>query len=100
MATMNHRSTYALDRPTALRIRELARRWNVSQAEVIRRSVRLAATQAAEDTASLTPQDVVDHYRKQPPRRSWTEARRLVARLRAERRADDEERLRRLYPQE
>lgn len=39
MATMIHRTTFALDEKTANRIRELAKSWQVSQAEVIRRAV-------------------------------------------------------------
>ena len=36
---MNHRRTFALDEETALRLKRLAARWNVSQAEVVRRAV-------------------------------------------------------------
>ncbi|MEI8312062.1 MAG: hypothetical protein WCH98_15030 [Verrucomicrobiota bacterium] len=39
---MMHRTSFALDEPTALRLRWLASRWNVSQAEVVRRSVERA----------------------------------------------------------
>lgn len=39
MATMTHRTTFALDEATVTRIRRLAAEWNVSQAEVIRRAV-------------------------------------------------------------
>lgn len=42
MPTMNHRTTFALDEATAHRLKRLAKRWNVSQAEVVRRSVDLA----------------------------------------------------------
>ena len=42
MATMTHRCTFALDETTANRIRRLATLWDVSQAEVIRRSVATA----------------------------------------------------------
>jgi len=42
MATMTHRTTFALDEPTARRLRRLATRWNVSQAEVVRRSLEQA----------------------------------------------------------
>jgi len=94
MATMNQRSTYALDSGTILAIRELAARWNVSQAEVIRRSVRQAAEQAAAEEA-CSPEQVVAHYRAQPPARSWDEALALVAQLREERHEDDERRMQR-----
>lgn len=39
MAIMTHRTTFALDVTTAQRLKRLARRWNVSQAEVVRRAV-------------------------------------------------------------
>ena len=45
MATMTHRTTFALDDATVTRIRRLAAQWQVSQAEVIRRVV--AQTDAA-----------------------------------------------------
>lgn len=45
MAIMTHRTTFALDDATVMRIRRLAAQWQVSQAEVIRRAV--ASTDAA-----------------------------------------------------
>ena len=36
---MTHRTTFALDEPTARRLKRLAARWKVSQAEVVRRSL-------------------------------------------------------------
>lgn len=42
MAQMIHRTTFALDEATALRLKGLSRDWNVSQAEVVRRAVKLA----------------------------------------------------------
>ncbi len=39
---MTHRTTFALDETTALRLKRLAARWQVSQAEVVRRSVEQA----------------------------------------------------------
>ena len=39
---MTHRTTFALDEATAQRLKRLATRWRVSQAEVVRRSVDLA----------------------------------------------------------
>ena len=47
MATMTHRTTFALDEATAQRIRSLAASWKVSQAEVVRRAVSLADLPAA-----------------------------------------------------
>ena len=42
MPAMTHRTTFALDEPTARRLKRLAARWKVSQAEVVRRSVEQA----------------------------------------------------------
>jgi len=39
---MTHRTTFALDQETAVRLRRLAARWEVSQAEVVRRAVAMA----------------------------------------------------------
>lgn len=53
MPTMTHRTTFALDEPTAQRLRRLAARWNVSQAEVVRRSV-----EQAEKHMATSPSDI------------------------------------------
>lgn len=45
MATMTHRTTFALDKTTAIRLKRLAARWQVSQAEVVRRSLADAEKQ-------------------------------------------------------
>lgn len=42
MQTMTHRTTFALDKTTAQRLKRLASRWKVSQAEVVRRSLEQA----------------------------------------------------------
>lgn len=42
MATMTHRTSFALDKGTSQRIKRLATLWSVSQAEVVRRSVQRA----------------------------------------------------------
>jgi hypothetical protein len=42
MATMTHRTTFALDESTMVRIKNLAALWKVSQAEVVRRAVSFA----------------------------------------------------------
>jgi len=46
MATMTHRTTFALDEGTARTIRNLAKHWKVSQAEVVRRAVSMAESPA------------------------------------------------------
>ena len=47
MPAMTHRTTFALDQTTAKRLKRLAARWQVSQAEVVRRSVEQAEKAAA-----------------------------------------------------
>ncbi len=42
MATMTHRATFALDEGTIKRLKKLALRWQVSQAEVVRRTLSMA----------------------------------------------------------
>ena len=42
---MTHRTTIALDETTAHRLKRLAARWRVSQAEVVRRSLEQAERQ-------------------------------------------------------
>jgi hypothetical protein len=84
---MNVRATYALDQETALRIKQLARLWGVSQAEVIRRSVEQAAASAQAD--ALTPADVVAHYVEHAPLRTRAQSEELAESLRRLRREDD-----------
>jgi predicted transcriptional regulator len=50
MPTMTHRTTFALDEATAQRLVRLAVRWDVSQAEVVRRSVAQAENFKAAET--------------------------------------------------
>ncbi|MFZ4774654.1 MAG: hypothetical protein ACOYM3_04780 [Terrimicrobiaceae bacterium] len=52
MAIMTHRTTFALDETTTLRLKRLAALWNVSQAEVVRRSVETAENQCSSDSAA------------------------------------------------
>lgn len=47
MPTMTHRTTFALDEATASRLKRLAARWQVSQAEVVRRSLVQAENAAS-----------------------------------------------------
>lgn len=89
MSRMTIRATYALDKETDQHIRDLAKAWHVSQAEVVRRSVRAAAEQAAE---TLTPADVVARYAKGPLPRSRKETEQAIRSLRQLRHADDRHR--------
>jgi hypothetical protein len=45
MAGMTHRTTFTLDEATVRRLKRLASRWQVSQAEVVRRAVAQAEVQ-------------------------------------------------------
>lgn len=51
MASTVHRTTFSLDEKATQRLKTLSRRWNVSQAEVIRRALEVAEALPAEDTA-------------------------------------------------
>jgi predicted transcriptional regulator len=53
MQSMTHRTTFALDEATAQRLKRLAARWKVSQAEVVRRSV-----EQAEKHLTTSPSDI------------------------------------------
>jgi hypothetical protein len=53
MQTMTHRTTFALDEVTAQRLKRLATCWDVSQAEVVRRSV-----EQAEKRLTISPSDI------------------------------------------
>jgi predicted transcriptional regulator len=49
MATMTHRTTFTLDVETIRRLKRLAARWDVSQAEVVRRAIAQAEAQPQSD---------------------------------------------------
>ena len=51
MAVMTHRTTFALDAETIRRLKRLAGRWQVSQAEVVRRAVAEAEARPEPETA-------------------------------------------------
>ncbi|MFP4377234.1 MAG: ribbon-helix-helix protein, CopG family [Spirochaetales bacterium] len=61
MTSSLHRTSFALDHATVERLQRLARRWNVSQAEVVRRAVRAAADQADAEGESVAER--LDRYR-------------------------------------
>lgn len=52
---MSHRTTFALDKLTAKRLKRLAALWRVSQAEVVRRAVAQAEAAA---TAAAKPDPI------------------------------------------
>lgn len=88
MAAMTNRSTYALDAQTTQGIKRLAKSWGVSQAEVIRRSVRMAG----ERKGALSPAEVIAHYASKPPVRNEAQTQRLIRSARTLRHADDRRR--------
>ncbi len=54
MAVTTIKSTYSLDVDSVRALEALARRWNVSKSEVLRRAIRIAATEGLrEDRAAL-----------------------------------------------
>lgn len=89
MGRMTIRATYALDSETDHRIRRLAKQWDVSQAEVIRRSVRAAVER---NEQILSPREVVQRYAQGGLPRSKTRTREVVRSLRAWRHEDDKRR--------
>jgi hypothetical protein len=54
MATLTYRTTFSFDQVTIRRLKALATRWHVSQAEVIRRSL----AQAEENSSTLQPDPI------------------------------------------
>ncbi len=62
MATMTVRTTFAFDRLTIGRIKALADRWQVSQAEAVRRAVAAAAEQS---TRAIDPAAALAAYHHQ-----------------------------------
>lgn len=77
-----HRTSFALDHATVERLQRLARRWDVSQAEVVRRAVRAAADQADAEGESLAGR--LDQYRA-GNRLSTEEADAYLSRVREDR---------------
>ncbi len=83
MKTMTHRTTFALDTMTANRLKALSARWQVSQAEVVRRSVLKAEQESPADPLALlhalhetgrvmepdTAKDYLSHLREE--RKRW-----------------------------
>lgn len=96
MALMTVRATYSLDAETTKTIGALAKRWQTSQAEVVRRSVKLAAEQAAAEPERKTPVEVIAHYRQHGLPRSWDEMQTIIEAQRHDRHEDDAKRMDRL----
>jgi Arc/MetJ-type ribon-helix-helix transcriptional regulator len=62
------RVTYAVDAQTVLAIDELAREWEVSKSEAVRRAVRLARERVNSQFARMSPLEVLDHSLRAPTR--------------------------------
>ena len=54
------RTSMALDRGTLLALKELAKRWQVSKAEVMRRAVRRAREEADREASQPKPLEALD----------------------------------------
>jgi hypothetical protein len=83
MATHTVKTTYALDVETARTLDDLARRWNVSKSEALRRAIRASSAQTPAEP--LTPIQALDRLQESlalTPRRAACRA----AAARAERR--------------
>ena len=85
MAKMTARATFALDEETMADIRKMAGSMGVSQAEIVRRSVRLLVEY--NEKPVITAADVIEHYSANPPKRTDEEYQSLIDDLRRERSA-------------
>lgn len=79
MARMTICATYALDKQTSQRLKQLAGTWPVSQTEVICRKIPAAVEHVSE---TLSPADVVSCYRKRAIMGDKEETRRVIRALR------------------
>jgi hypothetical protein len=62
MATHTVKTTYALDVETVRTLDDLARRWNVSKSEALRRAIRASSAQAPAE--ALTPLQALDRLQR------------------------------------
>jgi hypothetical protein len=62
MATQSVKTTYSLDVETVRTLEDLARRWNVSKSEALRRAIRASSGRAA--TEELTPVEDLDQVQR------------------------------------
>lgn len=83
MARITVKGTYSLDVGTVQALERLARRWDVSKSEALRRAIRASARDAQEDRDALSALDEL----QQSLCVSETSAEKWVAEVRAERRA-------------
>jgi len=90
MAKMTARATFALDEETMGDIKSLAGTLGVSQAEIVRRSVKLMVEHS--EKPIVTAADVIEFYRANPPARTDEEYDSLVDEIRQEREAASKKR--------
>mgnify|MGYP001577899757 FL=1 len=67
---MTVRSTYALNPETVRTLDELARRWNVSKSEALRRAIRAAGEGKPEPSRALRALDALQRSLKLTPTRA------------------------------
>jgi hypothetical protein len=89
MASLSIKSTYALDPDTVRTLDEIARRWNVSKSEALRRAIRAVAGRMPEQSHDALR--ALDHLQRSlgataRTTRAWVQA------TRAERRASSRRR--------
>ena len=88
MAVPTVKTTYSLDLDTVRMLEQMAKSWNVSKSEALRRAIRLAASQpSAGDEVGLRALDEL----QRSLRLSAEKARRWEQRVRDERRASRDE---------
>ena len=77
MATIKIKSTYSLDVETVRQLEDVARRWNVSKSEVLRRAIRSAAALESPDQDALNALDRLQRSMDLTERRSAAWAKRV-----------------------
>lgn len=88
MAKMTVRATYALDIETVRRLEHLARRWNVSKSEVLRRAIRAAGDGDSTRRSAVAALDRLQRAVRLTNRRArdWARAARVERRHASKRR--------------
>jgi predicted transcriptional regulator len=84
MAVMTNRTTFALDAETIRRLKRLAARWQVSQAEVVRRAV--AQAEAQPDPQRSDPVTMLRRLQESSERMDAGQAELYLRQVRADRR--------------
>jgi predicted transcriptional regulator len=77
MATSKIKSTYSLDVETVRQLEDMARRWNVSKSEVLRRAIRSAAELESPDQDALDALDRLQRSMNLTEKRSAAWAKRV-----------------------